>query len=164
MGLFDSFQDKGTGDWQWGNIIGNLLPSAVSTIGALWSTGDQEKMAEMAAADKERLLDKELANRLAIAQLQAGSAGAGSGAALAAARITDARERQRMKMEAQQALLSGTLKAIEARKPEILAELMTAREQLAQRGGEGVANSYQGLMQAIGNNAPRGQRVSIGRG
>jgi hypothetical protein len=141
-----------------------LIPIGISTLGQLFAGGGDKRGSDSLSFDERmKLQEAELANRLAIAQLQAASAGAGSGAALAAARITDARERQRIKIEAQQALLSGRMRMLEMMKPDTLTSAINTGAQLAQRGGESAQTGYQNLAGLIGRGMVSAQQPIVGR-
>jgi len=147
----------------WGNIIEKALPSVVTTIGGVLGGSDDkgglsfEEQMQMQAANNAAALERA---KLGLG----GGGGGGGGAAIQVAKITDARERQRIKIEAEQAMLSGRLRALELMKPEVLAGILNNRAEVAQQGGASTANNFNNVAQNIGGGYVRAQQNTIGRG
>lgn len=123
------------------NLI-DLGQIGLATAGALGSRDPEVPYGQTEAAfNAEMALKKdELAQRLAIAQLQAGAAGAGSGAAIAAAKIAAA-------------------SAMAQLKEKLAADAIMKRIELGQQGPINLFNAGQSVVNALQN---RGQASQNG--
>lgn len=128
-----------------------LIQSGAGLFGGLFKGNDpsgdtlatlqynREKLAQDAMLQKEQL-----AQQLAIAQMQAAASGAGAGSAVQAARIQQQTALRQLQQQRAADMLNAGLKGQEILRPDLLASVGNNRANLMQRGGEtGIAGFNQ---------------------